>query len=91
MKQPSVRYFRGGKEMKIDELLKLPFFQKCIFKNYFNKQEILGCGDEIEDIDHMEIEEGEPIKIPTNDSTTDFFLQPNFINVVYCIKKEEEE
>ena len=77
--------------MKIDDLLKLPFFQKCVFKNYFNKQEILGRGDEIEDIDHVEIEEGEPIKIPTNNSTTGFFLQPKFITVVYCIKEDEDK
>jgi len=77
--------------MKIEELLKLPFFQKCIFKNYYNRQEELGRGDEIEDIDYIAVEEGEPIKIPSSNSTTGFFLQPNFINVVYCIKKEEEE
>jgi hypothetical protein len=66
--------------MKIEELLKLPFFNKCVFKNYFNKQEILGCGDEIEDIDHMEIEEGEPIKIPSDTSTTGFFSSAEFYN-----------
>ena len=76
--------------MKIDELLKIPFFQKCIFKNYFNIQEELGRWDEIEDINNITIEEGEPIKIPSNNSTTGFFLQPNFVNVVYCIKKEEK-
>ena len=76
--------------MRIDELLNLPFFQKCVFKNYFNSQEILGRGDEIENIDNITVEEGEPIKIPSSNSTTGFFLQPNFINVVYCIKKEEK-
>lgn len=76
--------------MKIEELLKLPFFQKCVFKNYYDINEILTHFDEIEDIDNITIEEGEPIKIPSNNSTTGFFLQPNFITVVYCIKKEEK-
>lgn len=76
--------------MKIDELLKLPFFQKCVFKNYFNKQEILGRWDEIEDIHIIAIENGEPYKIPTNASTTGYFLYPTYNTVVYCIKKEEE-
>lgn len=52
----------GGLKMKIDELLKLPFFQKCIFKNYFNKQEILGREDEIKDIHIIAVEDGEPYK-----------------------------
>ena len=76
--------------MKIAELLKLPFFQKCVFKNYLNKQEILGRGDEIEDIDHIEIEEDEPIKIPSSTSTTGYYLLPTSVVAVYCIKKEEE-
>lgn len=77
--------------MKIGELLKLPFFQKCIFKNIFNKQEILGCGDEIEDIYEIAFEEGEPSKIPADTSSTGFYLLPNYATVVYCVKKEEEK
>lgn len=76
--------------MKIDELLKLLFFQKCIFKNFFNKQEILGRGDEIKDIDHIGIEEGEPVKLPSGTSSTGYYLLPNSVVVVYCIKEEEK-
>lgn len=76
--------------MKIDELLKLPFFRKCVFKNYYDKNEILTHFDEIEDVEYITVEEGEPIEIPSNNSTTGFFLQPNFVTVVYCIKKEEK-
>lgn len=72
--------------MKIDELLKLPFFQKCIFKNVFNKQEILGRGDEIKDIDYMKIEQGEPIKTPSATSSTGYYLLTKPVVVVYCIK-----
>ena len=75
--------------MKIEELLKLPFFQKCIFKNHFNKQEILGRGDVIEDIDYLGIEEGEPLKIPSDTSSTGFYLLHNPVVVVYCVKKKE--
>lgn len=77
--------------MRIDELLKLPFFQKCIFKNFYNKQEILGRGDEIKDIDHLGIEEGEPIKLPSDNSATGYYLLSNPVVVVYCIKEEEKE
>ena len=76
--------------MKIDELLKLPFFQKCVFKNYYNKQEILGRGDEIEDIYQIAVEEGEPYKIPSSGSKTGYFLYPTYNTVVYCIKEEVE-
>lgn len=76
--------------MKIKELLKLPFFQRCVFKNFYNKQELLGDYDEIKDIYEIAVEEGEPCKKPTHASTTGFFLLPTYYTVVYCIKKEEE-
>lgn len=76
--------------MKIDELLKLPFFQKCIFKNYYNKQEILGRGDEIEDIYQIAVEERELVKLPSSLSKTGYFVWPTYDTVIFCIKKEEK-
>lgn len=77
--------------MKIEELLKLPFFQKCVFKNYYDKKEILGPGDEIEDIYQMAVEERELVKIPSSLSTTGHFVWPTYDTVIFCIKKEEEK